>query len=354
MPVKRKVTMISRQSNKVSFEFTMIKNEIKKREESMQVVILCRTLDGGVNSSFMNKLSYACHMLVQMYHIATSKVVILDSYCILASLLHHRKELIIIQMWHSMGTMKKFGYTTLNTAEGSKTELAQAMRMHKNYDYVFASAEAYKDHLASGFGCDIDIIKTMPLPRLDLLNSKEYKEKIRKEIYAKYPELKEKKIIMYCPTFRKDEARFADAVYRLQEAVNKEQYHFVAKLHPLSKVELSDCVIRAEEFSSFDMLFVADYVISDYSCIVYEAAVLDVPLYFYDFDIDIYKNSRGLAIEYEKELPGVISTDAEVIIRAIENQSYDMEELRRFSEKYVYPTKHATADIVDFIWECLT
>ena len=36
------------------------------------------------------------------------------------------------------------------------------------------------------------------------------------------------------------------------------------------------------------MLFVADYVISDYSCIVYEAAVRDIPLYFYNYDMEEY------------------------------------------------------------------
>ena len=35
-----------------------------------------------------NKFKYFLHMFVQMYHIATSKVVILDSYCIVVSILN--------------------------------------------------------------------------------------------------------------------------------------------------------------------------------------------------------------------------------------------------------------------------
>ncbi len=350
---RRKVTMISRQSNEPSFEFEMIKKEILKCDETIDVVLLCHTLDGGVNSSLKDKIRYIIHMAVQMYHIATSKVLILDTYCILASLLHHKKELKIIQMWHSMGTMKKFGYTTLDTKEGSKKELADAMRMHKNYDYVFASAEVYKDHLAQGFNCSREKIITMPLPRLDLLQSTDYKEEIRKKIYKKYPKLQEKPVILYCPTFRKNEERFAEAVYRLQKAVDKEKYHLVVKLHPLSKVELDDSVIKAQEISSFEMLFAADYVISDYSCIVYEAAVMQIPLYFYNFDYDLYQTSRGLAIDYDHELPGVTSPDEQVIINALESGVYDMEELKCFSEKYVHPTKNATKDIVNFIWPLL-
>ena len=350
LPTQQKVVMISRQSNTPSKEFEMVEAEIKRRDSNVKVVLLCRTLDGGVNSSAVNKLKYAFHMLVQMYHVATSKVVILDSYCIVVSILHHKKSLKVIQMWHSMGTMKKFGYTSLDTAEGSRHELAYAMKMHHNYDYIFASAEAYKQHLADGFNCDINKIITMPLPRLDLLKSAEYEKNIRTKIYANYPELKEKPVIMYCPTFRKDEAQFEKAVYNLVNAVDTEKYNLVVKLHPLSKVVLDEKVIQAKEFSSFDMLFVADYVISDYSCIVYEAEVRNIPLYFYNFDMELYTDGRGLAIDYENELPGLTSKDAKVIADAIENKTYDMEELKRFSDKYVVPVENTTKNIVDFIW----
>ena len=97
LPVQKKVVLISRQSDKPSIEFQMICSEIDRREDNIKTVLLCKTLDGGVDSSLLNKLLYALHMMKQMYHLATSKVVILDSYCILASILRHKKELKIIQ-----------------------------------------------------------------------------------------------------------------------------------------------------------------------------------------------------------------------------------------------------------------
>lgn len=352
-PTKNKITMISRQSNTPSVEFEMVRDEIYKRDAGTEVVLLCKKLEGGLNSGMLSKVKYAFHMLAQMYHIATSKVVILDGYCIVISILKHKKRLTVIQMWHSMGTMKKFGYTTLDTEEGTRHEIAYAMKMHANYDYVFASADAYKEHLASGFRCDMNKILTMPLPRLDLLNSKKYAEETRQKIYQEYPVLKTKPTIVYCPTFRKEENAFERAVCELVEAVDKEKFNLVVKLHPLSKVQLSEDVIALKGFSSFDALFIADYVISDYSCIVYEAAVLDIPLYFYNFDMELYTEGRGLAIDYENELPGVISGDAAEIAEAISNKPYDMEELKAFSNKYVTSTEHATGDIVDFVFSCM-
>ena len=231
LPVRNKVTMLSRQSNVPSDEFRMIKKGINLRDKRVKVVFLCHTLDGGVHASLSDKVKYGFHMLTQMFHIATSKVAILDSYCIVISLLKHKKELKVIQMWHSMGTMKKFGYTALDTKEGSKSELAYAMKMHRNYDYIFASAESYKDHLAKGFNCDAEKILTMPLPRLDLLNSDKYGKKVRERIYREYPKFKEKPLILYCPTFRKEEEEFQKALKELTDAVDHGNYKVVLHIN---------------------------------------------------------------------------------------------------------------------------
>ena len=98
------------------------------------------------------------------------------------------------------------------------------------------------------------------------------------------------------------------------------------------------------------MLSVADYVISDYSCVVYEAAIKNIALYFYNFDMDIYLNNRGLAIDYYKELPGVISDDPKKIMEDIEKNNYDYDALKKFSDKHVEPSNGATKAIVDFIY----
>lgn len=349
LPVRKKVVMLSRQSNHPSDEFRMIERELKRQKSDVKVVCLCRKLNGGLNASVFEKICYGMHMLKQMYHLATAQVALLDTYCIPVSLLKHKQSLTIIQMWHSMGTMKKFGYTALDKAEGSRKDIAEAMKMHQNYDYVFASADAYKEHLAKGFHCEKDKIITMPLPRLDLLNSRAYKEQVQKRIYEKYPQLKEKPVILYAPTFRKEEAEAAVAMKKLIHSIDKDKYNLVIKLHPLSDLKVKAACMRGEGFTSFEMLFAADYVISDYSCIIYEAAVLGIPLYFYDFDIDFYRKGRGLAIDYEQELPGVISKEAAQIVQAIEKESYDREALKQFADKYVTPTAHATKNIVEFI-----
>ena len=371
LPTRNKITMISRQSNEITLDFKLVKDEIEKQnnlieeeikkvnqklseaencKKKLKVVVLCHKLEGGVNAKLSEKIKYGFHMLSQMYNIATSKVVLLDSYCILISILNHKKSLKVIQMWHSMGTMKKFGYQILDKEEGSKKEIANIMHMHKNYDYVFASSLSYAQELADGFGCGVEKIRIFSLPRVDLLTSKEYKQKITKTIEEKYPEIAHKKNILYCPTFRKNESILEKEIYKMIDEIDFEKYNLIIKLHPLSKIEINNNnVIFDKVFSSMDMLFAADYVISDYSCIIYEAAVLKIPLFFFAFDLHEYLNNRGLTLDYKKELPGIVSNNAKEIIEAINKNNYELDLVEKFREKYVTNTENCTKKIVEFI-----
>lgn len=349
-PIQNKITMISRQSNKETLDFKLLREKIEKNDKNKKVVVLCHKLEGGINAKFTEKMRYGIHMLSQMYNIATSKVVILDSYCILISILKHKKKLKVIQMWHSMGTMKKFGYQILNMEEGSKKEVAMLMKMHKNYDYVFASSMAYAKQLAEGFDCTLDKIRIFSLPRVDLLTSEEYRKMIVEKIEEKYPVTAKKKNILYCPTFRKDEKRLKEEIYKMIKEVDFNKYNLIIKLHPLSRIEInSQEVIFDKEFSSMDMLFIADYVISDYSCIIYEASILKIPLFFLAFDLQEYINKRGLTIDYKKELPGIVSKDAKKIIEAINSDKYNIEEVEQFRKKYVTNIKNCTEKILEFV-----
>lgn len=334
-PTRNKITMISRQSNSMSIDFKLLKEEIEKHKK-YKVVVLCKKLKGKEEANLLSLIGYSFHMFKQMYHIATSKVVILDSYCICISVLKHKKSLKVIQMWHSIGTMKKFGYDILDQEEGNSSKMAKVLNMHKNYDYVLCAGEGYKHDLVRQFNCDESAIRIVPLPRVDLITNKEEVNKIKNRIYVMYPKLKDKKNIIYVPTFRKNEKELKKHIDELINNVNYKKYNLIIKLHPLSNIEINDKrVILGKGFSSMEMMLVSDYVITDYSCILYEAGVINKALYFYPFDYDDYNRNRSLNIDYFNELPGVISKDIRVIIKSIENDKYDYNKLTKFIRKYV-------------------
>lgn len=356
LPVKKRVVMMSRQSDTPSYEFQMIAEELFSIAPNIQVKYMCKTMGRSVDSNTITiciqAVGYLFHMFYQTYYLATSSVVLLDSYCPSVSMLHHRKSLQVVQMWHSMGTMKLFGWAILGQEEGSSVKMAKAMHMHENYDYYFASSPAYQSHLAKGFHCSEEKARIFPLPRYDLLKSKSYAQQKREEIYKHYPQLINQKVIVYCPTFRKDESLMEKALLQLCENVPI-GFTMVIKLHPFSKLHVTlptqERVINDQVFSTMDMFFVADYVISDYSCVIYEAALLQIPLCFYHFDFGTYVKNRGFAIDYEHELPGVISKDAKTIMQAIQHHDFHEEELIRFTKKYIVDTNHATKDIAQFL-----
>ena len=360
LPVKNKITFISRQADTPSLDFVLLEKEIKKEHPGCTTVMLCRMLKGGLTK----KISYSFHILTQMYHMATSKAVILDSYCIAASVLKHRKSLLVIQMWHSVGTMKKFGYSILDKPEGSSSKIAHLMKMHHGYSYVFCAGEGYVDHLAQGFNVSKDIIKIFPLPRVELLQDEEYIRDTKEKIYAAYPDLAPasgKKNIVYVPTFRKeDDIDFDRALKDLASSLDHERYNLILKAHPLSgyhgqRYDTNGDFFTCDEFTSIEMLLAADAVVSDYSCIIYEAAVLMKPLYFYTYDYDEYMSTRDIYMDYEKEIPGPMAGNGKDLAEAIDGMDgYDYDRLASFLKKYVSVTGHETEDITKFIFSLIS
>ena len=76
-------------------------------------------------------------------------------------------------------------------------------------------------------------------------------------------------------------------------------------------------------------------------------------LFFFAFYLQEYLNNRGLTIDYEKEVPGLVSKDAKEIIEAINNNKYNIKLVEQFRKKYVTNTKDCTKKIVEFVKELM-
>ena len=170
---KNKITYISRQSNSPSIDFNLLFSRIKQLDSNVEQVMLTRKIEKGL----LNKLKYAFHTLKQMYHIATSKVVIVDTYIIPVSVLNHKKELKVIQIWHALGAIKKFGYQVIGKQEGSSDVVAKSMKMHNNYDLITCSSSTTARFYSEAFNTDINKIKILGMPRVDyILNTNKNEE----------------------------------------------------------------------------------------------------------------------------------------------------------------------------------
>lgn len=353
---KNRITFISRQSNSVNVDFSLLGNEIKKEMPEYDVVYLCRTLNLG----FLNKIKYVFHIFKQMYYISTSKLVILDSYCIVISNCEHKNNLVVIQMWHAMGAFKKFGLSILDKSNSrvkhiNNEKLASIMNMHNNYNYIFVSSKNCIKYFSEAFGQSKEKFKVFPLPRLDLMISKENIDKVTNNIYRKYPKLNNgKKNILYCPTFREKNNDY-EHIKEFIDKFNYKKYNLIIKLHPLTNYNFkNDNAVFDESFTTYEMGFVADKVISDYSAVIYEMAVMNKPMIFYAYDKNDYVNNRDFYLNYDKDMPGEICLTLDKLYKEIDNKNYDKDKLNLFREKYIAECKSSyTCDIIEFIKFCV-
>ena len=323
----RKIVFLSRQSNVVSLDFELLRKELLKEDKDLKIVILSKKMTGGL----INKLKYYFFLTKQMYHIATSNVCVIDSYIIPISILKHKKSLTIIQMWHAMGAIKKFGYQCLDLDGGHSKIIADKMKMHNNYDIVISGSDTMIPYFSEAFNTSQSKFKSFGLPRMDYLINQE--KSIKKRIYSNYPKLKTKESILYAPTFRKGKSNEID---NLVNEINLNKYNLIIKAHPNKKIKITDKrVFVCKEFTSLEMLSIADYIITDYSAISIEASVLNKPIYFYLYDYKEYCNDTGVNIDLYEEMRECVFENAKELYHNIQHIKYDFNKLEMFRDKYV-------------------
>lgn len=341
-----KILFLSRQSNSKSIDFKLMEKDIKERYKDKKLVILTKTLNKN------NFIKYYFHIYKQMYHLATSKICLVDTYIIPVSILKHKKNLKIIYLCHGIGNIKKFGYQTLKNESGKNEKISKLMDMHKNYDYIISTSKETSKFYSKAF--DYPISKIIPIgnPKIDyILDINNKKEKVLK----KYPELKNKKVILYVSTFRKYEDNYLE---KFIENVDTDKYNVIMNIHPVTykyhknidRYIKSNKIYRCREFSTQELLSVADIVITDYSSFIFESAILEKPTYLFVPDYDRYIKSNGLNVDIFKELNGYVYKDAKSLFKKIDKNDYNLNIIKRFKDKYVSNCEgDATKKLVDFI-----
>lgn len=343
-----KILFLSRQSDTPSEDFMSLSRRILDFKPDAKIVMITQRADSNPGSM----LRFAGATLESMRHLATARVCVLDSYWPAVSVLKHKKQLAVIQMWHAMGKIKKSGYQTLGKKFGRSHMIAEEMRMHHNYDVVIAGGRAFNPFYCASFGIDENILYNVGLPRMDDL--RENVERSRELFYATYPQYRGKKIVLYAPTFRKGKVISANSIVRA--FAPRKDTVLVVKYHPnqIKSMEAQMEAEKCDEVPTSVVLSVADCVITDYSAIAIEAAVLDKPLYFYLFDYEDYLSHNGLNVNLPDELPQCVYTSAKALEKAIRTGRYDTEAYEEFREKYLPDMSgRATDKIANLIIGCM-
>ena len=183
-------------------------------------------------------------------------------------------------------------------------------------------------------------------PRNDILINRNNAEDID-EIKSRFNIPKDKKIILYAPTWRDnqyhDNNEYKFATEMDFDKMHKElgdEYTLIVKFHYLVKENIDwsrydNFVIECDaEWDIQELYLISDMMITDYSSVMFDYSILKRPMIFFAYDLDNYKNNlRGFYFDMFEEVPGPICQTNEEMIEFIKN--YTEEDYQtQFGEKY--------------------
>ncbi|MBR5258895.1 MAG: CDP-glycerol glycerophosphotransferase family protein [Eggerthellaceae bacterium] len=317
-PVRNRVVFLSRQSSTLSLDYRMLRDELASRlpQESVCVCLAAPETQG--------KLRFALNMLAQLWYARTSKVCIVDGYSPVISIPAKRKGCTVIQLWHALGAVKKFGFQSLDTPSGRSSHEARVACMHEGYDAIVAAGPGAVPAYAEAFGYDQDVVAVTGLPRMDYLldpRPEADRKATADRLVSEHPFLgEEAPVVLYAPTFRKgieDDNWLSHAIEDLARAFDGAGVNLVITGHPLQHGFDEALLARYPHLrfvsgaAAIGMLELADSVITDYSAVAFEAAVAGVGVYFYVPDIVEYRRSPGLNIDPVLEFADVAAVQAD-------------------------------------------
>lgn len=98
-----------------------------------------------------------------------------------------------------------------------------------------------------------------------------------------------------------------------------------------------------------DVILAADVLVTDYSSVMFDAAVARVPMIFYVPDLDIYRDrERGFTFDFEALAPGPLVTTPEELVRAALEGPKITPEYETWCARFVpHDDGHASARVVD-------
>ena len=289
-------------------------------------------------------------------NVLESKVIIIDQGWPLLSEVELRDDQKVINVWHACGAFKKIGYDVPIYSDNQLKRFGKQFRQYSNF---IVSSPNISSIYANAHGMDKKDVLGLGVPRTDIFFNENIKQKLIDDFYKEYPDLVDKEIILFAPTFR-DNYEFDTFIdwNKLSESLASNEI-FVIKRHLLTKEDFLKGseygnIMYIEDVSLFALMFISKLLITDYSSVIFEYSLLDKPIIHYCPDFDKYTSIRDFYLDFENELFGEIIKDGNVLINKIANNDYkiNISKLNKFKEKFMSACDgHATERIGNLIFK---
>jgi len=348
-----------------------IYNEIRRKEIPIEIIFLVKKscINDFKNVSDAKVIPFETanimNMLVSIYHLASSKYVIVDNYFGFLSSVTFKKGVDCIQLWHAAGAIKTFGWKDQSIKNRSAHARKRFEKVYKQFNKVVVGSEAMASIFIQAFNLSTENMLRTGVPRTDLFYDKNMQQKIIRRLYQENPVLKDKKVILYAPTYRDSQLNKVNHVaIDIEEMYRqlKDEYVLLLKFHPAIKLSedlKSEYKEFAYDYSSYrdinELLLVTDILITDYSSIPHEFAILNRPMIFFPYDLNEYNSERGLWGPYEELVPGPIAYTTTEILSLIKENHFDYNKIQDFNKKWnLYSDGHSCQRLVEFLFMDVT
>lgn len=337
-----------------------IAQEILQQNLQMDLVWLVKDLNEDVPEG-IRKVQFSSRKM--KYELYTAQFIINN---VKTDLPYRKKKgQYYIQTWHGGFPMK---FIEAEFEEKlNKGYVAASKRDSAKIDLLLASCSIDKEIMQNHFWYDGEIMMR-GIPRNDVYfkdDNSDIVRKVRKNLNIS----EDCCIALYAPTFRNDNCSssiYTDLdVQRLIDCLNTatgKKWVVVIRLHPnvsklCTSLNYTDLIIEGTSYSDSQELIVAsNLLITDYSSIMYDFAIMKKPVFLFANDLDSYRDERGLRPIFN-DLPFPLCTNNNELLNAIicfDPIKYS-EQLKWFcSERIqIYDKGHASEEVVNRIKEVM-
>ncbi|MGN1417877.1 MAG: CDP-glycerol glycerophosphotransferase family protein [Acutalibacteraceae bacterium] len=328
-PVKEnRVVFVSMHNENFNDSLGSVFEEMKKSGNYEFVFITRQDLEFKLKNVF-RVFSF---FFIKSRKLATGKYVFLNDNFLPMSNLNFSKETVITQLWHGEGVFKKFGFAIAQNDTVRRNE----MKANQKLSFVICTSKNVKPFYAEAFGVDENKVLPLGSPRTDYFYHEENAAKAKNRLETLYPNLKGKKLVLYAPTFR-DNSEFDGKILSHFDADRVahdlgDDYALLVRLHPQVHADFvqSESAVDVTDFDDVRQLVLAcDVLITDYSSICMDFALLEKKTVFFAYDIDEYESMRDFYFDYEAYVPGKVVKTAAEIAEAVK-APFDKEKNQKF------------------------
>ena len=282
-----------------------------------------------------------------------------------------KKNQVYLQTWH--GTpLKRLAHdiqvdenTTFYRSGMSYEKMVETYDVDvARYNYMISPNKFCTEVFQSSFGINRERLIETGYPRNDFITNASDEDILN--IKKKYNIPTDKKIVLYAPTWRDNSYVSSGYTFELEANFHKwketfgDEYIVVFKPHYLIINKFADdksldgFLYSIDATAEINELYViSDILITDYSSVFFDYAVLNRPIYFYMYDLESYREElRGFYLDIYKELPGKIYEKEEEMLEDIKNQVYDNQRLNEFNERFSHAqTGDCAKKVIDIVFK---